>query len=104
MSNSIHHIALLVDQTTLAGCCRKEGGDGGTQPIMPIGHDQIHLCCSPAAHILSKAAPAVFVAPGAQERLANTSLFPSRSTPRAVKMMVESVFSPCRTVKWIPSR
>src|SRR5437868_2793768 len=30
-----------------------------------------------------------------------TSLFPSRSTPSAVKMMVESVWVPCRTVKWI---
>src|SRR6266852_1580752 len=35
---------------------------------------------------------------------ASTSLFPSRSTPRAVKMIVESVWVPCRTVKWIPSR
>ena len=37
----------------------------------------------------------------AQTRNANTSLFPSRSTPSAVKMMVESVWVPCRTVKWI---
>ena len=37
----------------------------------------------------------------AQARNASTSLFPSRSTPSAVKMMVESVWVPCRTVKWI---
>lgn len=40
----------------------------------------------------------------AHARNASTSLFPSRPTPRAVTMMVESVCSPCRIVKWTPSR
>src|SRR5712691_8565306 len=68
---------------------------------MPIGHDQIHLCCPPTAQVLEEATPPIFVAPGAQARNARMSLFPSRSTLSAVKMMVESVWVPCRTLKWI---
>ena len=38
----------------------------------------------------------------AQERLANTSLFPSRSTPSAVKMMVEAVWVPLFLPRILP--
>jgi hypothetical protein len=71
---------------------------------MSIRHHQIHLGGATAAQVLQEAPPSVFVAPGAQASLANTSLFPSRSTPSAVKMMVASVWVPCRTVKWMPSK
>ena len=71
---------------------------------MPIGHDEIDLSDPTGAQILDETTPPIFVAPGAQARNASTSLFPSKSTARAVKMMVGSVWVPCRTLKWMPSR
>ena len=52
---------------------------------MSISHNQIHLCGATGAQVLQEVTPSVFVAPGAQTRNANTSLFPSRSTPSAEK-------------------
>ena len=40
----IEDVALLMQETALAGCRRKQCLHGGKPPIMPIGHEQIDVC------------------------------------------------------------
>jgi hypothetical protein len=71
---------------------------------MPIGNNQIKVDSPSPAQVLRASQAHPSLSSSAQARSANTSLFPARSTPNAVKMMVESAFSPCRMLKCTPSR
>src|SRR5260370_12994881 len=79
--DGIEHVALFMDQTALTRRSGKQLCNGSKQPLMPIGHNQIDVGGSSSTQILH------------QPPSPTTSLLPFRSTPNAVKMMVESALS-----------
>jgi hypothetical protein len=87
------HIALFMHQAALAWGSRKEFGDGSEQALVSIGDDEIDLDSPRVRRSCSRASQPSLLS-SAQARSARTSLLPSRSTPNAVKMMVESALFP----------
>jgi hypothetical protein len=61
LGDGIHDIALFMHQTPLTWGRGKQGTHCGKQPIVPIGHDQIHLCGSTGPHILQDTHPSIFI-------------------------------------------
>jgi hypothetical protein len=92
--DSIEDIALLMHQTALTRCGRKQFLHGGEHSIMTVGHDEVDVGRSSCSQVLEHTDPSLlaFLRTGSERQ----DLFVSCQihSLSAVKMIVESALSP----------